>query len=89
MQGIAAPPSKFIFRQIWLKFRPICKWVIFGKMGKFGKIWIKFDWDWTKIRILHPQKHSISYSYASRKLLKFLGQSRLFPKKLGRIDPDF
>jgi len=27
-----------------------------------GKIWIKFDQIWAKIKILHPQKHSISCS---------------------------
>jgi len=39
--------SKQNFRQIWAKFRPIC---------------VKFDSVWAKIKILHPQKHSISYA---------------------------
>jgi len=25
--------------------------------------WVKFDSVWAKIKILHPQKHLISYSY--------------------------
>jgi len=32
-------------------------------LGKFGKIWVKFDKVWEKIKILHPRKYSISYGY--------------------------
>jgi len=42
--------------QIWPKFWQI--WV------KFRQIWIKFRQNLGEIKILHPQKHSISYGYA-------------------------
>jgi len=64
------------FRQIWAKFGQV--WVKFGQnLNKFGlysmdQIWIKFDSVWAKIKILHPQKHSISYSYADNSLFCFL-----------------
>jgi len=30
-------------------------------LDKLGNIWVKFYSIWAKIKILHPQKHSISY----------------------------
>jgi len=37
-------------------------WVYLDKLD-FDTIWVKFDSVWAKIKILHPQKHSISYDY--------------------------
>jgi len=34
-------------------------------LGKFGKVWKTFDLVCAKIKILHSQKHSISYGSGS------------------------
>jgi len=49
------------FGQIWVKFRKI--WVNLNKLGKIWVNLVKFVCVWAKIKILHPQKLSISNGY--------------------------
>jgi len=35
-------------------------------LGKIVKIWVKFDYIWVKIKILHNQKHSTTYGYVNK-----------------------
>jgi len=56
----AASPCKIIW-QNWLNL--VRFWRNLGKIEeKFGEKWLDFG----KIKILRPQKHSISYGYASK-----------------------
>jgi len=32
-------------------------------LGQFGKIWVKFDYVWAKIKIVNSQKHLNTYEY--------------------------
>jgi len=42
-----------------------------SKIHTIWAIWVKYDSVWAKIKILHPQKHSISYTAMNHNLRAF------------------